>query len=61
MQKGPSEKTIKICTGCEYKKSKLGFIVCVQPKIVERAIFTPDETPEWCPYNDIEVLNGNQV
>ena len=60
MQKGPSEKTIKICTGCEYKKSKLGFIVCVQPKIVERAIFTPDdETPEWCPYNDVEVLNGN--
>ena len=62
MQKGPSEKVIRVCTGCDYKKIKRNFKTCVQPKIVDRVIFTPnDETPEWCPYNDVEVLNGNQV
>jgi len=54
-KKGPSEKVIKVCTGCDYKKINIGFIVCVHPKVDDRAIFTPnDETPQWCPYNDVQ-------
>jgi hypothetical protein len=54
---GVRAMAVRVCTGCDYKKINLGFKICVQPKIVDRLIFTPnDETPEWCPYNDVEVL-----
>ena len=39
MQKGPSEKVIRVCT-FDYKKIKHNFKTCVQTKIVYSNIYT---------------------